>query len=100
MVHKPKAMATSQIYVLDSCNILHMDREDEDLEHLSVESRCWKKIRLGLKPASRFGVQMSIQSLFDQRTFYEKIDQIFNDGLTIPMLLIDCQINYMLRGFH
>jgi len=60
--------------VLDSSNILHMDRPDEDLEMLSLESRCWKKIRLGMKPTIKFMVEMSIQSLFDQRSFFSKIN--------------------------
>ena len=76
IVHKSGGVrgASSQIFVLDSVNIQHMDRLDEDLELLSLESRCWKKIRLDLKPASKFGVEMSIQSLFDQRDFYHKIN--------------------------
>lgn len=65
VIHKPAATATSQIFVLDSVNIKHMDRPDEDLELLALESRCWKKIRLGLKPTLKFMVEMSIQSLFD-----------------------------------
>lgn len=60
--------------MLDSSNILHMDRPDEDLEMLSLESRCWKKIRLGMKPTIKFMVEMSIQSLFDQRSFFSKIN--------------------------
>ena len=51
-----------------------MDRPDEDLEMLSLESRCWKKIRLGMVPTRKFMVEMSIQSLFDQRNFYSKIN--------------------------
>lgn len=61
IVHKSGARdVPSQIFVLDSANIEHMDRPDEDLELLSLESRCWKKIRLGMKPTIKFMVEMSI----------------------------------------
>jgi len=55
----------NQIFVLDSSNLKHMNLPDEDMVMLSLESRCWKKIRLGMKPTIKFMVEMSIQSLFD-----------------------------------
>ena len=55
----------SQIFVLDSSNQQHMALPEEDLVFLALESRCWRKIRLGMKPMNKFMVQMSIQSLFD-----------------------------------
>ena len=101
IVHKSSTGAV-QVYAFDSTNIQHMARPDEELEQLSLESRCWKKIRVGLKPTSRFMCEMSIQSLFDQRIFYTKFPSILDveDSLTLPRLHTSCQVNYMLKEFH
>lgn len=97
MVHKSGvAGRPNNIYVLDSSNIQHLDRPEEDIDAISLESRCWKKIRIGLKPTIKFMCEMSIQSLFDQRNFYLKLNQIFNSNespdnrLTIPRLHFSC----------
>ena len=90
------------IYILDSSNIQHLNRPDEDIQTISVEARCWRKLRLGLKPTNRFMCEMSIQSLFDQRNFYKKLSAIFSDqnNLTFANLLTSGQVNQMLRDFH
>ena len=61
VVHKSGISGRSNdIYVLDSSNIQHLDQPEENLDALSLESRCWKKIRLGLKPTIKFMCEMSI----------------------------------------
>ena len=72
------------------------------MQSISVEARCWRKLRLGLKPTNRFMCEMSVQSLFDQRSFYKKLALIFSDqsSLTFANLLTSGQVNQMLRDFH
>lgn len=81
---------------------MHMDQADECMQTMSVEARCWRKLRLGLKPTNRFMCEMSIQSLFDQRSFYKKLCKIMSGdrGLTFAKVLTSAQINHMLREFH
>ena len=83
-----------------------MSRPDEDMQVISVEMRCWRKIRLGLKPTNRFMCEMSVQSLFDQRNFYLKLAQVFSQSddesccLTFAQILTSGQVNHMLKEFH
>ena len=103
IIHKSGANAErNEFYVLDSVNIKHLNKPEEDLEPLSLESRCWKKIRVGIKPTIKFMCEMSIQSLFDQRNLYYKLYKIFDptDDLTICKLHASNQVNYMLKEFH
>ena len=45
---------------------------------LTMEVRCWSKIRAGVKPMNpKFMVQMCNQSLFDQKAIYPKLIEIF-----------------------
>lgn len=78
---------------------------------MTVDLMVWRKIRVGLKPSYKFMVEMSIQSLFDQRNFYQKLNMIFNGTgenqredpkacLSVPALLFSSQVNYMLKEFH
>lgn len=62
-----------EIYLLDSSNIDHLSLHEGALAAQSIESRCWKKIRVGLKPTNKFMVEMSIQSKFDMRHFYQHL---------------------------
>ena len=102
VVHRTAAGAPMEIYMLDSSNIQHLNRPNQDMQNISVEARCWRKLRLGLKPTNRFMCEMSIQSLFDQRSFYQKLAMIFSDQgcLTFANLLTSGQVNQMLRDFH
>ncbi len=107
IVNKPSPRAVNELYLFDSSNPMMLDKSDEELESLSVENRCWSKIRLGLKPTIKFMVEMSIQSMFDRRNFYSKLCQIFDsqsnpieEKLTITKVFTSCQINYMLKEFH
>ena len=54
------------IFVLDSENIQHMNRHEEDLPVMTLEADVWKEIRVGIEPPTdKFECQMSIQSMFD-----------------------------------
>ena len=55
-------------------NQQHMDRPEEDLEMLVLDTFCWKNVRLGLKPGIKFGSKMSTKCLFNQRSFYTKLN--------------------------
>lgn len=66
--------APNEIYVLDSSNVKHMDRSDDEIQAVQLEARCWSRIRQGLKPMDKWMVEYSIHSLVDQRVFYRKIN--------------------------
>lgn len=100
VVKKPNAHQPIQVYLLDSSNVKHLDKPEEALDSLSVESRCWKKIRVGLKPTIKFMVEMSIYCLFDQRNLFAKLCLVFNQETTIAQVFTSCQVNYMLKEFH
>ena len=67
--------------MLDSSNFVHLDKTELELPDLIMD-RVRERIKLGLKASSKFQIQMTIQSMFDQRAAFAKLVQIFNnDGL-------------------
>ena len=77
-----------------------------------IMDRVREKVRVGLKATSKFVIQMSIQSLFDQRSVLAKLVQIFNnDGQHLPSsakydyptmakVFTSCHMNNFLRQFQ
>ena len=57
--------------------MVHLDKSVYRLPDV-VMDRVREKVRLGLKATEKFLVQMTIQSLFDQRAFLAKFVHILN----------------------
>ena len=62
----------TKFFLLDSSNIQHLDKNEADLPDLIMD-RVREKIKLGLKATSKFQIEMTIQSLFDQRSVFAKL---------------------------
>ena len=62
---------------MDSSNMVHLDKKVNELPQI-VMQRVQEKIRLGLKATEKFLVEMTIQSLFDQRAFLAKFVHTLN----------------------
>ena len=67
----------TQCYLLDSSNLVHLDKLPEGLVDVVLD-RVKEKIMLGLKAPEKFLIEMTIQSLFDQRAFFARFLHILN----------------------
>lgn len=89
-----------KFFLLDSSNMIHLDKADYDLPDVVME-RVHEKVRLGLKATNKFLIQMTIQSLFDQRAFFQKIIPCFTGkGPNFMQLVTNCYCHNILKQFH
>ncbi len=69
-------MGKINFYLLDSSNLVYLDKIDEQLPEVML-LRAREKEALGMKASSKFQIKMSIQSLFDLRKTLEIITDLF-----------------------
>ena len=78
---------------------MHLVRSDEEIPEMVMEkSRI--KVKVGLKPTSKFLIEMTIQSLFDQRALIKKLISIVQGEFTLEHLVTNCQIHNTLKYFQ
>lgn len=108
VLHKD-AQSVMNFYLLDSSNIKHLDKEESELIGCVMESRVWKKMRLGLKPMKKFMVKMSVHCLYDQRAFFPKVVNMFREQptncqtteqISLTKIAHNASIGYMLKEYH
>ena len=106
VAHKKDADSVADLYLLDSQNSKHLNMPTyEDLYTYYMRVAAWSKIKMGLKPTSKFMAKMYMQSWYSQRAFYPKLDAILNtpvdaaDRPTFSKLFTSQLLNMMLRDF-
>lgn len=77
IAYKDKSDNNIQFYLLDSSNLVFLDKADQQLPEV-MEKRAREKEAIGLKKSSPFMIKMCIQSLFDMRRAFEIIIETFN----------------------
>ena len=81
VVHKSPQGQLS-FYLLDSSNQVFLDKTDQQLPDI-VEQATRRKEALGLKRNAPFTMKMSVQGLFDMRSAFELIVDVFEGHSTI-----------------
>ena len=106
VAHKKDADSKTDLYLLDSTNSKHLNMPTyEDMHTYYMRVGAWNKIRMGLKPSSKFMAKMYLQSWYTQRAFYPKLHAILNtpsdaaDRPTFSKLFTSQLLNMMLRDF-
>jgi len=106
VAHKKDANSKADLYLLDSTNVEHLSVTSyEDTICMIMRKGVWDKIKMGLKPTTKFMAQMYVQSWYSQRAFYPKLYAILNtpqgtpDRPTFTKLFTTQLLNMMLRDF-
>lgn len=85
--------------MLDSSNLKYLDKINEKLPEV-MEKRTRKKVAMGMKEGTAFGMKMSIHSLFDLRKTFDIFTDIFTGNSTLSQYYCSSFTGNMLKQFH
>jgi hypothetical protein len=62
---------------MDSTNIIHLNKENDIVPEVIMD-RVKARVKLGLKVADKFTIEMTIQGYYDLRAFLAKLEHIIS----------------------